>query len=130
MENLRTRSQQEPKIESKEELLEKEVASLKEKLSLKDKDLTKAKNDVLRTLADMENLRTRSQRDNKQIREYAIQSFAKSLLEVADNLQLAVKNSQADVEKETDNKSLKVLFEGITLTEKTLKKAFEKQKIS
>jgi len=117
------------KVESKEDLLKKEVASLEEKLKLKDKELTKAKNDVLRTLADMENLRARSQRDNKQVRDFATQSFAKSLLDVSDNLQLAVKNAQNDVDNEPDNKPLSVLFEGIGLTEKTLTKAFKKHHI-
>lgn len=48
------------------------------------------RNDYLRALADMKNLRQRTEREVKQARQFAIESFAKDLLSVADNLERAL----------------------------------------
>jgi len=76
---------------------------------------------LLRSLAEQENIRGIAQRDIASARQFAIQSFAKSLLEVSDNLTLAL---QA-VPEERDG-PLQTLVEGIEMTEKGLMKAFEK----
>ncbi|GAB0056585.1 Protein GrpE [Candidatus Magnetaquicoccaceae bacterium FCR-1] len=48
------------------------------------------RNDYLRALADMKNLRQRTEREMQQARQFAIESFAKDLLQVADNLERAL----------------------------------------
>ncbi|MBF0626649.1 MAG: nucleotide exchange factor GrpE [Magnetococcales bacterium] len=48
------------------------------------------RNDYLRALADMKNLRQRTQREIQQARQFAIEAFAKDLLQVADNLERAL----------------------------------------
>ena len=58
------------------------VALAKENSELKDR--------VLRTLAEMENLRRRTEREVADSRVYAIQSFARDLVGVADNIQRAL----------------------------------------
>ena len=63
--------------------LAQEAATLaKENAELKDR--------VLRTLAEMENLRRRTEREVADSRVYAIQSFARDLVGVADNIQRAL----------------------------------------
>ena len=73
---------------------------------------------MMRALAEAENARTIARRDVAQAREYAISSFAKSLLEVADNLGYAL--GAAKEEKP----SLENLVEGVEMTRSLLVKAF------
>lgn len=97
--------------ESPEEKLQKEVKELKDQL--------------LRSLAEQENTRRIAQRDIDSARQFAIQSFAKSLLEVSDNLTLALQSIPGDDEAK-NNAPLQSLAQGIEMTEKGLLKAFEK----
>jgi len=94
------------------------------KLEAQVKDL---KNQVLRALADQENTRTIAKRDVESARQFAVTSFAKSLLDVSDNLERALESVpeelRADKEK---NMVLASLYEGIQMTDVGLSKAFEK----
>lgn len=47
-------------------------------------------NDYLRALADMRNLRQRTEREIQQARQFAIEAFAKDLLQVVDNMERAL----------------------------------------
>lgn len=76
------------------------------------------KNKWLRAMADIENTRTIARRDVANAREYAVTSFAKSMLEVGDSLGYAL-----DAAKKEDA-SLDALVEGIDLTRSQLVKAF------
>ena len=49
-------------------------------------DAAELKEKLLRALADMENLRRRSQREREDATKYAMTNFARDLLTVADNL--------------------------------------------
>jgi molecular chaperone GrpE len=104
---------------TREEQLELQVKELEIQL----KDL---KNQLLRSLAEQENTRRIAQRDVDASKQYAIRSFAKGLLDVADNLERALSavppESRADAES---NHVLATLYEGIALTEKGLTKTFE-----
>merc|ERR1739836_84801 len=108
-------TKEEEKKLSHEEELEQQVKELKEQL--------------LRTLADQENTRRIAKRDVESARQYAITSFAKSLLETADNLSRAISSVPEDLSNQ-DSKALKstlgTLYEGIQMTETGLMKAFEK----
>ena len=74
---------------SEVELLSKECDELKQ-------ELAEAKDRVLRTYAEMENVRTIAKRDVQNSKDFAVQSFAKSLLDVADNLGRAIDSSKSD----------------------------------
>lgn len=52
---------------------------------------------ILRTLADMENLRTRTNQQLEESRQFAVQSFAKDVLDVADNLERALDSVPAEL---------------------------------
>jgi len=70
----------------------------------------------------MQNLRTRTQNDVTSAKKYAGSEFAKSMLEVADNLSFAIKAATPDA---TDsNPKLKTFFEGVSMTQHALIKAF------
>ena len=81
-----------------------------------------------RTLADMENLRKRTEREVADARTYGISSFARDVLSVADNIQRALEATGEDWKKHADEAG-KALFEGVELTERDLLKALEKQGI-
>ena len=80
---------------------------------------------LLRALADMENLRKRTEREVADARAYGISSFARDVLSVADNIQRALDATSEDWKKHTDEAG-KALFEGVELTERDLLKAQEK----
>ncbi len=88
-----------------------------EKQDLKDK--------LLRTLADMENLRRRTEREVADARSYAVTNFARDMLNVADNVRRALESVPADVRSAAEG-PLKALVEGIELTERDLLKTLER----
>lgn len=94
-----------------EQKLQNEVADLKAKL--------------LRSLAEQDNTRRIAARDVTDARSFAIKSFAKSLLEVSDNLERALGAVPPDSIANEPGSVLANLYEGIQLTEKGLGKAFE-----
>ena len=89
------------------------------------RELTEAKDRVLRTLAEMENLRRRTTREVEDARAYGISRFARDVLDIADNLQRALDAVPADTRAAADP-GLKALLEGVELTEKSLHSALEK----
>ncbi|XP_010438697.1 PREDICTED: uncharacterized protein LOC104722255 [Camelina sativa] len=114
--------------------LVKLVAEKEELLSEKDEQIKQMKDKVLRTYAEMENVMDRTRRDAENTKKYAVQNFAKSLLDVADNLGRAssvVKESfsKLDTSKEDSTGAaplLKTLLEGVEMTEKQLAEVFKK----
>ncbi len=90
--------------------LAREVADLKDRL--------------LRTLAEMENLRRRTEREIADSRQYAVASFARDLLGVADNMQRALGTLSADFRDQADP-VVKSHIEGVELTERELLKVME-----
>ena len=85
-------------------------------------EAAEAKDRALRTTAEMENLRRRTQREVNDAKAFAISGFAREVLEVADNLQRAL---QA-VPEGSDDPALKGLKEGVEMTGRALDRAMEK----
>ena len=88
-------------------------------------EIAELKDRFLRTLADMENLRKRTEREVTDARLYGIASFARDVLGVADNMQRALDATGEDWKKQADE-SGRALFEGVELTERDLLKVLEK----
>jgi molecular chaperone GrpE len=80
------------------------------------------KDDYLRSLAEQENVRRIARRDVEKERDYAITKFAKSLLEVADTLGMAI---SIDTSKLSPEKAYEALRDGVVGTEKNMQKTFE-----
>ncbi|MDR3462525.1 MAG: nucleotide exchange factor GrpE [Beijerinckiaceae bacterium] len=78
---------------------------------------TDLKDKVLRTLADMENLRRRTEREVSDAKIYGVASFARDMLTFADNLRRAVEAVPANL-REVADPALKTFVDGIELTER------------
>jgi molecular chaperone GrpE len=83
------------------------------------------KDKVLRTLAEMENLRKRTEREVADARLYGIAGFARDVLAVADNMHRALAAIGPELRAQADA-SVKALIEGVELTERELLKSLEK----
>jgi molecular chaperone GrpE len=86
---------------------------------------TDMKDKLLRTLADMENLRRRTEREIADARTYGVANFARDMLNVADNIRRALDAVPPDAASSADG-ALKGLIEGIDLTERDLLKVLER----
>ena len=83
------------------------------------------KDRLLRTLAEMENLRKRTEREVADARIYGVASFARDLLVVADNMRRALEAVSPELRASAED-GVKALIEGVELTERELLKALEK----
>lgn len=131
-------AKEEAKAESeqaeKEELIT--MAKHQEALKLKDAQIAEFKDRLIRQVAETENVRKRSEIERENATKYGTTKLAKSLLDVADNLELSLKavepyyQTVAEVaEPEEGAKNFKTLYEGLQLVNRVLEKAFEKSEI-
>src|SRR5665811_2348445 len=79
----------------------------------------------LRTLAEMENLRRRTEREVADARVYGVTGFARDVLAVADNMHRALEALGPELHDQVEPK-IKSLIEGVELTERELMKMLEK----
>ena len=86
------------------------------------------KDKMLRTLADMENLRRRTEKEMADARTYAVAQFAQDMLTVTDNLRRAL-DSVTEESRQTADTGLKSMLEGVELTERDLLKTLERHHI-
>ncbi len=77
------------------------------------------KDQMLRALAEMENLRKRSEREKTDARVYAIEKFARDLLSVSDNMARALE-ALPEGERDALTEGGKGLLGGIEMTQKEL----------
>lgn len=96
------------------EALEAETADLKDKL--------------LRTVAEMENLRRRTEREKADTAKYAISNFARDVLSVGDNIRRAIE--AVPPEAVDADSALKSLLDGVEMTERELLNALERHGIT
>src|SRR6185437_1522164 len=75
------------------------------------------KDKLLRTLAEMENLRRRTEREVADAKLYGITSFARDTLPFVDNLRRALESLPPEVLEEAEG-PVKSFIEGIELTER------------
>jgi molecular chaperone GrpE len=78
---------------------------------------TALKDRVLRTMADMENMRRRTEKEVADAKQYGVANFAREMLSVVDNLRRAVTSVPAE-EATNASGALKTLVEGVELTER------------
>ena len=89
------------------------------------KEAADLKDRLLRTLAEMENLRRRTEREVADARTYGVTNFARDILAVADNMERALKALDDEIRDKADA-GVKALLDGVELTERELIKAMEK----
>lgn len=80
---------------------------------------------VLRTVAEMENLRKRTEREVADTRSYAIAGFARDMLTATDSLSRALMVLPAEA-RETADGAMKSLIEGIEMTEREMQRLLAK----
>lgn len=86
-------------------------------------ELSKVKDQLLRTLAEHENTRRRTEREMDDTRKFAVSNFARELLTVSDNLRRAIEAVPAEQREEP---AIKAMLVGIEATERQLLAAFDK----
>jgi molecular chaperone GrpE len=83
---------------------------------------------LLRTMAEMENLRRRTEREKSDTARYAISNFARDVLTVGDNLKRTIDHVPA--EAAAQDPALKSFLEGVELTERELLNVLERHGVS
>jgi molecular chaperone GrpE len=86
---------------------------------------TELRDRLLRTLAEMENLRKRTEREVADSRLYGVSSFARDIVGVADNMRRALETVTPEL-RSAAQAGAKALIDGVELTERELLKALEK----
>jgi len=99
-----------------------EVARLQTALAEAETKAGAARDQALRAMAELDNVRKRAQRDVENAHRYALEKFAQELLPVKDSLDLAIENAgRADAA---------ALAEGQAATQRLLAKALERAGIT
>jgi molecular chaperone GrpE len=83
---------------------------------------------LLRTMAEMENVRRRTEREKADTARYAISNFARDVLTVGDNLKRTVDHVPA--EAAAQDPALKSFLEGVELTERELLNVLERHGVT
>jgi len=97
-----------------------------EKLNAENADL---KDRLLRALAEMENLRRRTEREVADARAYGVSAFARDMLPVADNLARALESVPAEARASAEG-PLKSLIDGVELTLRDLQSALARHGVN
>ncbi len=84
-------------------------------------EIANLKDQLLRALAEQENIRKRAHREVDDANKYAVSNFARELLSVSDNLRRAL-----NAAPQNDDEQSKTFFQGIEMTEKELLNSFQK----
>jgi len=84
-----------------------------------EKERDALKDNLLRALAETDNVRKRANRQIEEARLYAVEKFSRDLLNVADNLNRAIESVPAD-SRGLMTDAVKTALEGVELTQKEL----------
>lgn len=108
--------------------LERDLKELKQKLEAKDKDYVAMKDNYIRSVADFRNLQETTKREIQKAKDYALQKFAKDLIESIDNFGHALSAVKEDSVKANDE--IKQLYNGVKLTRDVFEKTLTKHGMS
>src|SRR4051794_18036571 len=100
---------------------DEEVTRLKEEAG-------QLKEQLLRVLADLDNLRKRAERERAEATLYAATNFARDILTVSDNLTRALDMAHADALKEA-SEPIRNLIAGVEVTNREMLNVFERHGI-
>jgi molecular chaperone GrpE len=103
-----------------------EEASAEARIAALETALAEQKDQLLRALAETENVRRRAQREREDASKYAVTGFAKDLLSAADNLRRALDSLP---EAEVKDERTRSLLAGVAATERELLGVFERHGI-
>lgn len=92
-----------------------------------EEEMVACKDQLIRMVAESENIRKRAQKQIEDASKFAINGFSKDLIEVVENLFLALEN--IDKEQVNKDENFSNLYKGIEMTKNTLLSIFEKHGI-
>ncbi len=98
-----------------EDPLEEAIARVQELEAQLAETVKKEQDLLLRTRAEIDNIRRRTEQDVEKAHKFALEKFAKDILNTIDNLERALATP-----KNTEEESVKALFDGVELTLKEL----------
>lgn len=101
------------------------VAAAMQKLVAENEEL---KDKSLRLVAEMENLRRRTERDKAEFAKYAISEFARDIVGVSDNIRRAIESVPKDAL--SAHSAFSSLIEGVEVTERELLKVLERYQVT
>ena len=116
--DLQESSAEEKDVEEQADFTLEEVL---EKLAEEKEGAARARDDLLRVQAEMQNLRRRTEQDIEKAHKYGQEKFSTELLTVMDNLERALA-AASDYEDET----VKAIYEGVDLTLKSFTDCFNR----
>ena len=96
------------------------IAELEAQLETALQKASEERERALRTAAEMENLRRRTELDVEKAHKFALEKFANELLPVLDNLERAIELA------DKENEALKPMIEGVELTLKSMQSGVAK----
>lgn len=98
-----------------------------ERIAALEAEVSNLKDQLLRALAETENLRQRTRREREDTIKYASMGLVKDLVEVTDNLTRAIDSVPAEAIE--DDSQLKNLLTGVQMTDKEILTVFERHNI-
>src|SRR5262249_50865949 len=98
---------------------EEKLVSLTGRLTTAEKERDELNDRLLRALAETENVRKRANRQITEERTYAVEKFARDLLNVSDSLSRAIE-SLPERERSLLHEAGRIAFDGVELTQKEL----------
>jgi molecular chaperone GrpE len=104
------------------------IAALQEDLDAKTAAVAAKHDQLLRAVAETDNVRRRFEKEKDETAKYAISKFAKDILSVGDNFQRAISAVPKDA-IETDP-ALKNLLDGVVLAERDFRTALERHGVT
>lgn len=102
---------------------------LHERIAALEAEAADLRDRLLRSAAEMDNLRKRTEREIADTRSYAISGFARDMLVATDNLARALTAIPAEA-RDTADGTLKSLIEGIEMTEREMQRLLQKNGVS
>ena len=118
--------------ETTSEDLKAKAVKLQQELESSQLKVKENNDKYLRALAEMENVRRRATKDVDIAKKFALQNFAKSLLDVADNLTRASDSVPKEMRTSSEeaHQHVKSLYEGVTMVERQLQTIFKTHAIT
>jgi molecular chaperone GrpE len=108
------------------EVIEPDSAATGDRASDLEAEVARLKDQLLRALADTENVRRRAEREREDTSRYAVATLARDIVSVADNLHRAIESLPAD---QAPNDATRNLLAGVEATERELLAIFERRGI-
>ncbi|MBF0140918.1 MAG: nucleotide exchange factor GrpE [Magnetococcales bacterium] len=104
---------------------DQEWAAMRQKLEETEAALAKSRDETLRAMAEMQNIRKRGAREMQQARDFAVEGFARDLLNVSDNMERAL-----GAMPQSQDTAIKALVDGVGMVQAELRRIFGNHGIS